>query len=152
MPAAEYIAKCTRWSLSLLLILTLSACAVHLVSSYDEVFDRAATDTQKKIVLLFEELKRPASPARQYRNSPGTYADIGADLHTLRVRAQANTVGAPNSETVAIVDSISQNMRLVEEQHRRKPAGPSVAFLETAEDQIDLQFLALIQLEIAKRR
>ena len=141
-----------RWSLSIFLVVALAACSVSLISAYDDIFDKSAADTQKKVSLLMEQLQREGSAARQYSNSVKAYTDIDADLHFLLVRAEANSSSGPNSETVTIVQTIQQNMALVEEQHRRKPSGPSMAFLQSAQQQLDLQFVALIQLELAKKR
>jgi hypothetical protein len=152
MKNAVSVNRLAQWSFSLLLVLTLAACSVHLIAAYDEVFDKAAAETQKKIAHLMEGLRREGSPERHYSRAAKDYADINADLHSLRVRAEANAFGAPNDESIKIVDTILANMQLLEEQHRRKPAGLSVAFVDTAQSTIDLQFVALIQLELAKRR
>lgn len=142
----------TRFALVLFLTIALSACAVQFVSGYDEVFDRSASETQRSIALLLNELQDPASPTRNYRSSATRYAEIAADLHALRARAEAHDEGGRNAETLTILGTIEDNIALVEERHKRSPSGLSVAFVQSAQGLIDLQFRSLIQLELAKKR
>jgi hypothetical protein len=138
--------------LSLLLSFALAGCAVHWVSDYDEVLDRTATETQQKITLLLTQVQNPSSPARQYANSARTYEEILSDLHAMRTRAEANNAQGENAETIVQIGKIEENVALVEEEHRRKPSGPSPDFAALAQRTIDVQFHALIQFELAKKR
>ncbi|MGH6924792.1 MAG: hypothetical protein ACRED5_13740 [Propylenella sp.] len=147
-----FAVRSIRFAFVFVVSVALAACTVSFVSSYDDVFDKSAADTQKKITLLLTELQKPGSQARRYANSAKTYSDIGADLHTLRVRAEANNTDGKNADTLTILGTIQQNMVLLEDEHRRQPSGPSPDFVQLAQRQIDVQFVSLIQFERAKKR
>jgi len=136
----------------LLVSLALSACAVQFVSDYDEVLDRAATETQRKITLLLTEVQNPSSPARNYANSAKTYSEILSDLHTMRTRAEANNTRGGNAETIVQIGKIEENVVLIQEEHRRTPSGLPPDFIAPAQRIIDVQFHALIEFELAKKR
>lgn len=141
-----------RLLLSLYLAIALAGCAVQFVSAYDEVFDRSANEAQQNLALLLTELQDPASPSRTYRNSAPPFAEIAADLHALRVRAEANNEGGRNAETITIVDTIQENVALRQERHRPNPGGPPAAFVQSAQGLLDLQFRSLIAFEFTKKR
>lgn len=136
--------------LALLLSLALGACAVRFVSDYDEVLDRSATETHAELTAFLDQLQDPSSPKRGYAASAETYATILGDLHAMRSRAQSNNADGGNAETVTQIETIEENVELLRDQHRKRP--PSADAVRLTQQAIDLQFEALIRLELAKKR
>ena len=150
-PAQVALGRHLVW-LALLLALTLAACAVRFVSEYDDVLDRTATETQQKVTVLFNQLQDPSSPSRRYDKARETYDEIAGDLHAMRTRAEANNAGGRNADTLTIITTLEDNLELVREQHRLSPRGLPSDFVRPAQELMDVQFRALIQLELAKKR
>jgi hypothetical protein len=136
----------------LLIGLLLGACPAHFVSDYDEIFDKAISDTQTKTDALLQKMMDPQSPMRKYTAAKASYADIRNDIHSLKLRAQANNAGNLNEITLKQLDTVDDNLAKLEVQHAKSPQGPSVEFVRIAQDIIDTQFSAILKFEVAKKR
>ena len=132
--------------------LLLAGCPAHFVSDYDEIFDKAVTDTQKKTDAFLLKLQDVKSPLRRYANAKDTYADIRNDIHSLKLRAQANNANNLNDLTLKQLETIDDNVTKLQARHEATPNGPSVDFFRIAQDIIDTQFSAILKFEIAKKR
>jgi hypothetical protein len=135
-----------------LLCMALAACAVHFVSDYDEVLDRTATETQKKITLLLTTLKDPSAPERKYSVAEKSYGEILSDLHAVRTRAEANNSQGGNTDTINQINTIETNVIRLQELHKDHPGSLNTGALELAQRVMDVQFKSLIQFELAKKR
>jgi hypothetical protein len=125
---------------------------VRLVASYDDVFDKLATDTHKKTAAFLLKLQDPRSDVRKFAKSRATYDEIVADLQVMRSRASANNIDNTNRQSLGIIQTIQDNIVLLQQEHARSPNGPGIAFVARAKDLIDVQFESLTKLEAAKKR
>jgi len=138
----------------LLSMAALSACThIKLIADYDEVIDKSATESSKKVEGFFTKLERATSYDEvSYLKSTSFYDDIRADLRTMRVRAGAVP---KNSLTVQQVDLLIQNIDALEKIHKLHDpqqklfTAEELAPMRTAFSQ---QFMAIIKLELAKKR
>lgn len=132
--------------------LLLAGCPAHFVSDYDEIFDKAVTDTQRKTDAFLLKMQDTKSPLRKYANAKDTYADIRNDIHSLKLRAQANNANNLNDLTLKQIATVDDNIAKLQARHEATPNGPSVDFFRIAQDIIDTQFEAILKFEIAKKR
>jgi hypothetical protein len=135
-----------------LAIASLSACKVKLISDYDEVIDHSATELQKKIEGFVHQMESAAgTPNGTYDANKQFYDGVRTDISALRVRAEA--AGSNNDLTVQEIGLIEQNVEKLRELHvAGAERGLRAAVAEPALSAINVQFVALIRLELAKKR
>jgi len=146
LPRAQAFIAC------LLLGFALIGCEARFISDYDEIFDKAVTDTQKKTDGFLLKLQDDRARERKYAVAKPIYEDILNDIHSLKVRAQANNAQSLNQKTIDQINFLEANFQKIQAQHEKTPNGPSVAFVRDAEDSVDIQFESILKLEIAKKR
>ena len=153
MPVSVGLIRARAWIvLFCLCLFALGGCTARFVAGYDDVFDKLATDTQKKTAAFLLRLQDSGSPSRKFINSRATYDEIIADIQAMRTRANANNIDNLNRQTLGQIETIEQNIQLVQKQHMSSPNGPSIAFVQSAKSLIDIQFDSMIKLEAAKKR
>jgi hypothetical protein len=135
-----------------LLSLAISGCAVRFAADYDEIFDKAVTDTQKKTYALLVMLADPTSNARRYAVAKPLYVDILSDVQSLKLRAEVNNAGGLNDITVQQIALIDDSIKKLQALHEAKPNGMNIAFVSPAQTSIDQQFRAILTWENAKKR
>jgi hypothetical protein len=138
------------WFFPALMALALSACAVTLISQYDEQTDRLTSDLQRAMTGHFEMLRSATAPACTYPNFVDFYRDRRVDVSVLDVRARSIP---KNQETIRQVELIGSSLAALEEIHRDAGAScPSAQVLSPVERGLQQQFLSILTLEQAKKR
>jgi hypothetical protein len=134
-----------------LLLMAAPGCKVKLISDYDDITDRSATELQKKVEGFVHKMVASAGTTEGvYSRNAAFYDDARTDLSAIRVRASAMD---KNNLTLQELDLIQSNLTDLEKLHqlggdqglRKVVADPALAALNT-------QFTALIKLELAKKR
>jgi len=146
--------RSTRRAAALLLcvlIASVSACKVRLISDYDEVIDHSTTELQKKVEGFVRKMESSAGTADgTFETNKAFYDDVLTDISALRVRALA----APNNSlTVQEIDLIEKNIKQLRDLHANsadKSLRPAIA--EPALTALNVQFVSLLKLELAKKR
>jgi len=140
------------WMLGLLVLLaSASACKVKLISDYDEVIDHSATELQKRVEGFVHNMEGAAgTPNGTYNANKAFYDDVRTDISALRVRAMAVS---NNSLTLQEIDGIEKNIEKLRQLHDMGGAnGLRPAVAEPALSALNVQFVALLKLELAKKR
>jgi hypothetical protein len=131
----------------ILLLLITNACHIKLVSDYDENFIKAATDTQKEITVLLQNLRNPPSDYKvSYLDNILKYNNIRADLNGMLVLASSHQNNEP---TVDQVISVIEMVNDLEKLHQSRQ--PSHAFLEQEQRDVNKAFSIIIRTENAKK-
>jgi hypothetical protein len=139
-------------ALCIVISAAVAGCAAHFAADYDEIFDKAVTDTQKKTYSLLQKLADPKSDARKYSVAKPLYIDILSDIHSLQMRAEVDNVGGLNDITIKQLGLIDDSIKKLQALHELKPLGMNIAFVGPAQVFIDQQFLAILTWENAKKR
>lgn len=102
---------------SLILSLSLSGCAVHLIAPYDATLDKSMTEIQANSELFFLQLADAGNSDKgTYDNQKDFYLRTEATLHTLLTRAQA----VPKSDRVVDqISGIEKTIELIQAMHQR---------------------------------
>lgn len=135
--------------LPLVLSLCLAAgCALHTISDYDEVTDRAVTALQRKTGKHLATLERHPEPGRcEYERHMDFYEDATVDAAAILVRARALPA---NALTIGQAELLMRNLALLEERHRMGCIGvDEVAALRLT---LNSGFTAMLRLELEKKR
>jgi hypothetical protein len=128
----------------------LSACAVTLISRYDEQTDHLTSGFQRAMTSHFETLRSATAPACTYPNFTDFYRERRIDLSVLDVRVRSIP---QNEETIRQVELLGSSLAAVESIHRRAGAAcPSADELRPVERNLQVQFLSILTLEQAKKR
>ena len=128
----------------------LSACAVTLISRYDEQTDRLTSEFQRAMTGHFETLRSAAAPACTHPNFTDFYRERRIDLSVLDVRVRSIP---QNSETIRQVELLRSSLAAVEDIHRGSGAAcPLPEVLNPVERGLQQQFLSILTLEQAKKR
>lgn len=123
---------------------TVTACAVTLISSYDETTDKGITALQKSVDGLLSQLDR--TPVPSYAAERQTYDAIRGDLNSLYLRNQARP---HNTLAVKQLDELKEQLDILEKQHS---AGTlNQAMVGPARDALNQTFRALLKLELEKK-
>lgn len=136
----------------LVLCLAFAGCDAHFLSNYDEILDRAVTDTQKKTDAFLLKMQDTRAPQRRYAVAKPIYEDILNDVHSLKSRAQANNSQNLNEITIKQIDLLDDSIRKLQAQHEKTPNGVGVGAVRATQDLVDVQFETILKLEIAKKR
>jgi hypothetical protein len=133
-----------------LLSLALSACAVSLISQYDEQTDSQTTDLQRAMSAYFETLRSATAPACTHPNFADFYRDRRVDVSVLDLRVRSIP---KNTETIGQVEGIGRSLTELEGMHQDKGERClSAEELSPVERAFQQQFLAILTLEQAKKR
>ena len=138
----------TRVSL-MLLVLAVAGCSIRLISSYDEITDRSATELQRKVERFVRSMESASgTPAGAYANNKAFYDEAEADVSAMRIRA---TAIPQNRLTLQQIELLDKNLELLRQLHQR---GDSLraAVATPALDAMNATFAAIIKLELEKKR
>jgi hypothetical protein len=136
-----------RTAQALLLLIAASGCHIKLVSDYDEEFVKAASNTQKEISTLLQNLQKPPGGYDvSYKANISTYNKIDANLNNLAVLANSHE---KNDETIAQVNAIGEMFHDLEKRHQTGPVSP--AYLEIKQKDINLVTSIIIRTENDKK-
>jgi len=128
------------------------ACGpVRLVSSYDEVIDRGASEIHTRIVGFVDRMTGLAGkPEGAYAANVGFYSDLKASVATLKMRALAQ---GKNEVTVALVGELATNVENLRKLHEMsKDAGLPSVLASPALSAIEVNCAAIVKFEVSKRR
>lgn len=134
-----------------LLLIAASSCKVRLISDYDDITDRSATELQKKVEGFVHKMVASAgTPEGSYARNVVFYDDARTDLSAIRVRANAFE---KNKFTLEEINLIQANLDNLEKLHKiGGDRGLRKEVADPALDALNTQFTALIKLELAKKR
>jgi len=134
------------------LVALLCACGpVRLVSAYDEIIDREATDLNTKIVSFVGRMVTLSGrPEGTYDANATFYDDVKGTVATLSLRAQ---VQEKNEITVKMLQELGGNLERLRQLHEMgKEHGLSKAIADPALAAIEVNVEAILKFEVAKRR
>ncbi|MFQ5844713.1 MAG: hypothetical protein ACE5JG_06960 [Planctomycetota bacterium] len=136
----------------------LAGCRVRLVADYDRVLDRGVTNLHKKTAAFWIDMERKAgTEAGTYAPNTAFYDDARVAVESLRLRAAATP---KNELTVRQLDLLAKNFELLAEIHRAQSEpddagripGLDADVVAAVRANMDVQFGAILRLEIAKKR
>lgn len=129
-----------------------AACAVALVSAYDEPTERAVTGLQTSVDSFLITLAREQqAPACTYEKHKAFYTRTLTGVSALDVRNRARPQNEPTAEQIVLLDS---SLVLFEQLHKGKgdAACMSAASIEPLRRNFNSTFTAILTLELAKKR
>jgi hypothetical protein len=133
-------------------VIAVAACTtVRLVSEYDEITDKSATEMQHKVDQFLLKMETAAGTvAGGYDANAATYDELQADVDGLRVRATA----VPNNRfTLEQIDALDRTLADLRKLHKLEGAkGLPSALAEPSRSAFTSIFTAIIKLELAKKR
>lgn len=139
-------------SLLLCLCLALVSCApVTLVGPYDEVIDQGITQLHKDttaFLLLMEQ--RAGKPLGEYRNNADFYIHALTEVASLQLRATNSPDNDLTIQQLALLKSSFRDLRVIHEAQER--LGLNMETVTPLKSAMDIQFGAILKLEIAKKR
>ncbi|MEP6698288.1 MAG: hypothetical protein ABJB09_01020 [Verrucomicrobiota bacterium] len=127
-----------------LLALLLSSCAVMLVGPYDEVTDRSISDLEMKTELFLAKMQLTQG---SYQANRSFYTEAKASIRVIRIRAE---IYDKNKGEITNLALLEQNLDNLAELHRAGSLSGTPG--EIARAQIETNFKALLQIELAKKR
>jgi len=134
----------------------LCACAIRLVSDYDEHTDQAVTALQKKTETFLIALEDEGSaPDCLYEPHKAFYQEAKADVSALRVRAAAIPQNTISLQQIDLLSSSLESLRSLHQLKSAKPIGKnclSAAEIEPLQTAFNSSFTAILKLELAKKR
>jgi len=134
-------------SLAVLAAAALTGCSIRLISDYDELIDKSATEFHQKLEKLLVELERTAgTPAADYANHVGFYDEMLAGVRTMRLRA-ASSARAKIVEKQIL--RIEKNIEALREMHKTGMKKVDIPPLRTA---FFSQFTAVVKLQQELKR
>lgn len=137
-----------RIGLFLIVSLSVSACTLKLVSSYDEVTDKAVTDLQRKVETFLVTLgAEQGRPACAYSNYQTFYREAEVDVSAIRVRAAAIPQNELTVEQLRLLDDSLDKLKRL-----HQIACPSAEQLKALQTAFNASFTAILKLELAKKR
>lgn len=136
----------------LLIGLAMAGCQAQFVADYDEIFDRAVTDTQKKTDAFLQKLAEPRSPLRVFARAKDSYDDILNDIHSLKIRAEANNSGGLNAETLIQIEKTAATIRELRALHANDARDVTDRLVVLTQQTVDVQFSSMLKFENLKRR
>jgi hypothetical protein len=131
-----------------LLLLSLAACHVRLVSDYDDQLVKDATAVQTDADTLLEaELNPPSGTETSYAANRAAYNKIAVDLDSLRTQAMSH----PNNDlTIAQVGALAKTIEGLQQEHMKHNVLPPTYILQKQAD-IEHQVSLIIRTENDKR-
>ena len=137
---------------ALLCLVVTGACAVHLVSDYDDTTDREVSQLQRSVdSFLLSLAKNPKPPACTWQKRSGFYDTTTVAIHSLTIRNRARD---KNQFTVQQLELLDSSMTTLEHLHRLKgdSACMSPEAIEPLRSNFNTSFTAILKLELAKKR
>jgi hypothetical protein len=126
--------------------LLISSCAVVLVGPYDEITDKAITDLETKTEQFFMKAE---SIGVSYEDTKSFVSEAKGSLRAIRLRSEL--YGADkNKGELTDIDLLDQNFDNLMEL--RKTGSLSNTAWKAARTSIEINFQALLQIELAKKR
>ena len=128
------------------------ACAVTLVSAYDEPTDRAVTALQATVDSFLITLARDAqAPACTYDRHKTFYISALTDISSLEVRNRARPLNDATTEQIGLLNG---SLVLLERLHKGKgtAACMSAEEIEPLRRGFNSTFTAILTFELAKQR
>ncbi|PKM20221.1 MAG: hypothetical protein CVV11_01515 [Gammaproteobacteria bacterium HGW-Gammaproteobacteria-15] len=130
------------------LLLTLSACSVKLISSYDEKTDNAVTALQQNVEMFFVTVESQAGlPECAYSNHISFYQQSKVAVSSIAVRAKAIP---DNDITVEQVELLKNSLNMLQQLHQLGCFTPGQ--VENLRTSFNSSITAILKLELAKRR
>ena len=137
-----------RWVLALLVVALSASCTLKLVADYDEQIDLAATDLQKGMDAHLTKLLSVPQAQRTFAASESFYIDYAVGLRSVKIRAEGQPKNRPS---VQQYDAMLSSLETMRNLHRSQ-GNLGDGFLNTARDEFNLAWRAIIELEQAKKR
>ncbi len=139
------------WHLLAILLLSLpvlTACAVKLVSGYDEHIDSAATELQRRMDAHLTRLATiEGEPEADFDANRQFYDDYEVDVRAVRVRAQAHEKNDLTEKQLELMLDSLDELRTV---HEAGALGKDT--IDTLRTLFNTAWGAIIKLEVAKKR
>jgi hypothetical protein len=129
----------------LILALLVQGCHVFLISGYDEVTDKAATELQKKTTEFFIKLERNIGKTEaSYESNKKFYDDFRVELSSLKVRADAV------EKNKIVQDQIAELNKMIDSLEALHKIGFATAEqLKPLKQPFDSAFTAIIKFQLA---
>jgi hypothetical protein len=128
--------------------LSMSGCAVKLISSYDETTDTTVTALQKKTEAHLVALEGAEGlPECKFEKQKQFYETAKVDISAITVRAAAIPKNEITTKQTALLSTSLENL---EKLH--KIACLSRDQIALSRDQFNVSFTGILKLELAKRR
>ncbi|MBI4500554.1 MAG: hypothetical protein HY700_05275 [Gemmatimonadetes bacterium] len=127
------------------------ACAVRLVSEYDDTTDKEVSSLQRSVDSFLRSLARsPRPPGCSYQVRAGFYDTTLTGVSSLVLRNRARP---RNTLTVQQLELLDSSLVLLERLHQGKGEGClSPEEIEPLRGNLNTSFAAILRLELAKRR
>jgi len=129
-----------------------AACAVALISAYDEPTERAVTGLQTSVDSFLITLARePQAPACTYEKHKAFYTRTLTGVSALAVRNRARPQNDLTADQIELLDS---SLVSLERYHKGKgdAACMSPAEIQPLRRNFNSSFTAILTLELAKKR
>jgi len=129
-----------------------AACAVALISAYDEPTERAVTGLQVSVDSFLINLAHdPQAPGCTYEKHKAFYTRTLTSVSGLEVRNRARPLNEQTADQIELLDS---SLVLLERLHKVKgdAACMSAAEIEPLRRNFNSSFTAILTLELAKKR
>jgi hypothetical protein len=134
------------------LILTLSACAVQWVSSYDPVTDQAISQLHRNTETFLSALENQSIPDCLSINHRDFYQKMFVDIRALHVRAQS----IPQNElTLQQISLLQDSLGLLQQTHVLQDKSAkcmSPGLIATNRASFESIYVAMMKFELAKKR
>lgn len=132
-------------------ILVALACAVRLVSDYDDVTDKSVSTLQGEVDTFLRRIARLKPPACTWARHDEFYDHTYSAVSTLTVRNRARP---KNEITVQQIELLDSSLVTLERLHRLK--GDSTCFkpeeVAPLRANFETAFTAILRFELAKKR
>jgi hypothetical protein len=138
--------------LMLVFAISVSGCAVTLVSQYDEQTDANVTALQKKFDAYFLKLDGASFPDCSFAANKSFYDDINVQLSSARVRANAIP---KNDITLQELDALSKaisDFAAAQKIRDSKSSCLPAQLIEADRTMFNSIFTAILKFELAKKR
>jgi hypothetical protein len=136
----------------LVVLVAVGACTtVRLVSEYDDITDKSATEMQHRVDFFLLRMESAAgTPAGRYSANSATYDSLQSDADALHVRASAVSNNSITLRQVAALDSALADLRKLHQAEGDMGLPSKLA--EPSRSAFTSIFTAIITLELAKKR
>jgi len=156
MPRRHIAVRCPRrgagtsrlWVGVLLAGLWSTACAVTLISHYDEQIDRAATELQRRMDMHLTTLESASGSGALYPQHADFYRDYAVDLRAVELRASTHPKNSISLQQYELMRTNLEDLRSTHEVQNTL----SAAYVRQVRALFNQAWQAIIQLEVAKKR
>lgn len=138
--------------ITLVLLLTVvSGCSIKLISDYDELIDRYATELQSKIETFLIKMERLAGTGEGgYAANTGFYDELHGTLTTLLLRAETIEDNQIVAEQIILLQANLENLRKLHQMQGEK--GLTKELVGPMRIAFNTQFKAIVKLQNQLRR